>query len=125
MFDPIDEIQRHGTMYLISSLGITIIGFFATIFYAHWVGPSILGAYFLFLSFFSILCFITDLGIGFAGTQRICAGTDPDCFFTASLVLRLGVYMVLVGGLVLFQNRFVDLNQTGLFWVVSPHFKHL
>jgi O-antigen/teichoic acid export membrane protein len=118
MSDPIAEIQRHGTMYLISSLGITIIGFFATIFYAHWVGPSILGAYFLFLSFFSILCFITDLGIGFAGTQRICAGTDPDCFFTASLVLRLGIYMVLVGGLVLFQNRFVDLNQTGLFWVL-------
>jgi O-antigen/teichoic acid export membrane protein len=112
------EIQRHGTMYLISSMGITIIGFFATIFYAHWVGAGILGAYFLFLSFFSIFSFITDMGIGYAGTQRICEGKDPDRFFTASLALRLGIYALLVLGLILFQDRFVDLNQTGLFWVL-------
>lgn len=112
------EIQRHGTMYLISSMGITIIGFLATIFYAHWVGAAVLGAYFLFLSFFSILGFITDLGIGCAGTQRICEGKDPDSFFTASLVLRIGIYALLVLGLIIFQDRFVDLNQTGLFWVL-------
>lgn len=112
------EIQRHGTMYVISSMGITIIGFLATIFYAHWVGAGILGAYFLFLSFFSIFSFITDLGIGYAGTQRICEGKDPDSFFTASLALRLGIYALLVVGLILFQDRFVDLKQTGLFWVL-------
>lgn len=112
------EIQRHGTMYLISSMGITIIGFFATIFYAHWVGAGVLGAYFLFLSFFSILCFIADFGIGYAGTQRICEGKDPDRFFTASLVIRLGIYMLLVAVLIIFRERFVDLNQTGLFWVL-------
>jgi len=112
------EIQRHGTMYLISSMGITMIGFFATIFYAHWVGAGILGAYFLFLSFFNILCFITDLGIGYAGTQRICEGKDPNRFFTASLVLRIGVYTLVAAGLILFQEQFVDLNQTGLFWVL-------
>ncbi|MDO8873162.1 MAG: oligosaccharide flippase family protein [Methanoregula sp.] len=112
------EIQRHGTMYLISSMGITIIGFLATIFYAHWIGAAVLGAYFLFLSFFSILGFITDLGIGCAGTQRICEGKDPDSFFTASLVLRIGIYALLVLGLIIFQDRFVDLNQTGLFWVL-------
>jgi O-antigen/teichoic acid export membrane protein len=112
------EIQRHGTMNLISSMGITIIGFFATTFYAHWVGAGVLGAYFLFLSFFSILGLITDLGIGYAGTQRICEGKDPDSFFTASLVLRLGIYTLLAAGLIIFQERFVDLNQTGLFWVL-------
>ena len=112
------EIQRHGTIYLISSMGITIIGFFATIFYAHWVGAAVLGTYFLFLSFFSILGFITDFGIGYAGTQRICEGKDPDSFFTASLILRLGIYALLTFGLIIFQNRFVDLNQTGLFWVL-------
>jgi O-antigen/teichoic acid export membrane protein len=112
------EIQRHGTMYLISSMGITIIGFFATIFYAHWVGVDVLGAYFLFLSFFSILCFMTDFGIGYAGTRRICEGKDPDRFFTASLVIRLGLYMLLATVLIIFQEQFVDLNQTGLFWVL-------
>jgi len=112
------EIQRHGTMYLISSMGITIIGFFATIFYAHWVGAGVLGAYFLFLSFFSILCFMVDFGIGYAGTRRICEGKDPDRFFTASLVIRLGIYMLLAAVLIIFRERFVDLNQTGLFWVL-------
>ncbi|MFA4823687.1 MAG: oligosaccharide flippase family protein [Methanoregula sp.] len=112
------EIQRHGTMYLISSMGITIIGFIATIFYAHWVGAGVLGAYFLFLSFFSILGFIADFGIGTAGTQRICEGKDPDSFFTASLVIRLGIYLLLTAGLIFFRERFVDLNQTGLFWVL-------
>jgi len=111
-----NEVQRHGTMYLISSLGITVIGFFATIFYAHWVGASVLGAYFLFLSFYSISCLITDLGIGTAGTQRICEGKDQDSFFTASLTLRLSLYALLVLGLILCQDRFVDLELTGLFW---------
>ena len=54
MSELLTEIQRHGTMYLISSLGITLAGFFATIFYAHWVGAEILGEYFYF---FPILAF--------------------------------------------------------------------
>ncbi|GAB6285723.1 MAG: lipopolysaccharide biosynthesis protein [Methanoregula sp.] len=112
------EVQRHGTMYLVSSMGITVIGFFATIFYAHWIGPTILGEYFLFLSYFSILGLITDFGIVYAGTQRICEGKDPNDFFTASLVLRLGIFALLTLGLFLFQARFVDLTQTGLFWVL-------
>ncbi len=105
-------------MYLISSMGITITGFLATIFYAHWVGAGILGAYFLFLSFFNILSFLSDFGIGYAGTQRICEGNDPDRFFSASLLLRMSIFLLITTGLVIFRDRFVDLNQTGLFWVL-------
>jgi O-antigen/teichoic acid export membrane protein len=112
------EVQRHGTMYVISSMGITLIGFLATVFYAHWVGAAVLGAYFLFLSYFSIFSLMTDLGIGNAGTQRICEGKDPDRFFTASLALRLSLYALLVIGLIIFQDRFVDLKQAGLFWAL-------
>jgi O-antigen/teichoic acid export membrane protein len=112
------EVQRHGTMYLVSSVGITFIGFLATIFYAHWVGASVLGAYFLFLSSYSILSLITDFGIVYAGAQRISARMDPDRFFTACLAIRLGIYLLLCLGLFLFRDRFADLNQTGLFWVL-------
>ena len=118
MSESIIEIQRHGTMYLMSSLGITLAGFFATIFYAHWVGADILGEYFLFLSYFSISCLITDFGISYAGTQRICEGKDPHRFFTTSLVLRLGIFFLLAIGLILFHDRFADLNQAGLFWLL-------
>ena len=46
MEDIEQEVQRHGTMLLGSSLGITFIGFLATVFYAHWVGPGTLGQYY-------------------------------------------------------------------------------
>jgi len=112
------EVQRHGTIYFLSSIGITIIGFLATIFYAHWVGAGVLGSYFVFLSYFSILCVLTDLGIGYAGTQRICEGKDPDRYFTASLAIRVVIFVIIVGGLLVFHDWFVDLNVAGLFWVL-------
>lgn len=112
------EVQRHATMFFVSSIGITLIGFLATIFYAHGVGAGILGAYFVFLSYFNILGVITDMGIGYAATQRICEGKDPDRYFTASLVIRGGLFIFVVAGLLLFRDRFADLNASGLFWVL-------
>ena len=112
------EVQRHGTMFFVSSIGITLVGFLATIFYAHWVGAAILGSYFIFLSYFNILGVISDMGIGYAGTQRICEGKDPDRFFTASLAIRIVIFMVLVSGLLLFHDRFADLNAAGLFYAL-------
>ncbi|MDD4138294.1 MAG: oligosaccharide flippase family protein [Methanoregula sp.] len=110
------EVQRHGTMYLLSSAGITAIGFIATIFYAHWVGAEVLGAYFVFLSFFNILSLFTDMGIGSAATQRICEGRDTCQIFTANLTLRLTLYLVVCIAAIIFQDRFADLNASGLFW---------
>jgi O-antigen/teichoic acid export membrane protein len=112
------EVQRHGTMYLISLSGITIIGFLATIFYAHWVGAAVLGTYFLFLSMYSILSFFTDLGINYATTQRICEGKDQDFFYSAGFAIRAGAFLLLTMGLILFQYRFADLNEAGLFWIL-------
>jgi O-antigen/teichoic acid export membrane protein len=118
------DVQRHGTMYLLSSAGITVVGFLATMFYAHWVGPGILGQYILFLSCFSMLSLLTDMGIGLAGVQRMCGGTDPDAYFTASISLRMGIFGLLTVILVLFYNTsafqkiFGELNNAGLFWLL-------
>lgn len=112
------EVQRHGAMYMASSAGITAIGFIATIFYAHWVGPTVLGAYFVFLSFFNILGIFTDLGIGTATTQRICQGRDADEYFSANLTIRIILYLVLCLVVILFHDRFADLNSAGLFWIL-------
>ena len=118
MEDVEQEVQRHGTMLLISSLGITFIGFLATVFYAHWVGPGTLGQYYLFLSYFAILCLFTDFGIGYATTHRICEGKEPDRYFTASLFLRLGLYVIITIILLIFYNQFGNLNETGLLWIL-------
>jgi O-antigen/teichoic acid export membrane protein len=112
------EVQRHGIMYLLSTLGITIAGFFATMFYAHWVGAEILGSYFLFLSYFGILSLFSDSGIEYAAVKRISEGKDPDAFFTAGILLRIAVYSLTIAVFILFRDRFVDLNQAGLFWVL-------
>lgn len=119
-----EEVQRHGTMYLLSSAGITGIGFLATMFYAHWIGPGILGQYILFLSCLSIVSLLTDLGISTAGVQRMCEGTDPDAFFTACISLRMGIFGLLAAIFVLFHENAVflnyigELNNAGLFWIL-------
>ena len=112
------EVQRHGIMHLVSSAGITAIGFIATIFYAHWVGPAILGTYFIFLSSFNILGLFTDLGIGTAATQRICEGKDASEYFSANLVTRMGLYLLVCVIAILMRDRFADLNAHGLFWIL-------
>lgn len=105
-------------MNLIASSSITLIGFLATIFYAHWVGAGVLGSYFLFLSIYSILSFVTDLGITYAVTRRISEGKEQDCFYSAGFAIRIGAFFIVALGLVLFQNRFVDLHDAGLFWLL-------
>ena len=112
------EVQRHGMMNLASTTTITLIGFLATIFYAHWVGPGVLGTYLLFLSIYSILSLFTDLGINYASTQRISEGKDQDFFYSAGFAMRIGLFLLLTCGLVIFRDRFADLNEAGLFWVL-------
>jgi len=112
------EVQRHAVMNLASSSVITIIGFLATIFYAHWVGAEVLGTYFLFLSFYSVLSLFTDLGINYASTQRISEGKEQDFFYSAGFIIRVALFILLTMILVLFQGRFADLNEAGLFWIL-------
>jgi O-antigen/teichoic acid export membrane protein len=118
MTDDEHEVQRHSTMLLISSLGITFIGFLATVFYAHWVGAGTLGQYFLFLSYFAILSLFTDFGIGYAATHRICEGKEPDRYFTTSLCLRLALYVIITILIIIFNNQFGNLNESGLLWIL-------
>lgn len=122
MSDKETEVQRHGTMYLFSSAGITLIGFLATIFYAHWVGPDVLGLYFLFLSYFAIICFFSELGIGSAATQRICSGVDQNEFFTVHLTIRMILYAIVCTVIIIFRNYFADLTSSGLLFVLLAVF---
>lgn len=112
------EVQRHGTMYLVSSLGITCIGFLATIFYAHWVGAAVLGAYFLFLSSLNMIGLFGDFGIQNAATHRICCGKDPDEYFTANIFMHISIYFLLVTVLILLKDYYPALNQNGFFWLL-------
>ena len=67
----IDPIQRQSLISLASTLGLTAVGFLSTMLFAHTVGPAILGAYFLFVAYFSIFNLIGDGGVGGAAVKRI------------------------------------------------------
>ena len=123
MAESLLEVQRHSIMNLVSSAGITAIGFIATMFYAHWIGPGVLGVYFVFLSMYGILSLFCDFGISLASTQRISDGNDPDAYYSASIVMRMCLFAVLVIGLLLFRDliftdRFADLNAPEIFWIL-------
>lgn len=115
----IDPVQRQSVISLASTLALTAIGFLSTMFFAHTVGPSILGAYFLFVAYFSVFNLIGDGGFGGAAVKRISEGKDQNAFFTAFVFLRVILVAVSVGFLFVAQPYLSDLTSSGVFpWLV-------
>jgi O-antigen/teichoic acid export membrane protein len=77
----ISSIQRQSVIYVASTIGLTVVGFVSTIYFAHTLGPAPLGAYFLFLAYFGIFYLIGDGGFGGAAVKRISEGKEPDEYF--------------------------------------------
>ena len=115
----IDPIQRQSLISLASTLGLTAVGFLSTMLFAHTVGPAILGAYFLFVAYFSVFNLIGDGGFGGAAVKRISEGEDQNAYFTAFLVLRVMLVVVSVCLLLIAQPYLVDITSSGVFpWLV-------
>jgi len=84
----IGTIQRQGMITLFWQLILTAIGFFSTIYFAHTVGASVLGAYFLFMAYYSIFGLVIDGGLGGAAIKRISEGEEENEYFSAFFALR-------------------------------------
>ncbi len=115
----INPVQRQSLISLGSTIGLTAVGFLATMYFAHTVGPSILGAYFLFVAYFSIFNLLGDGGFGSAAVKRISEGEDQGAFFSAFILLRVMLMAVSVGFLFVAQPYLTDLTASGVFpWLV-------
>ena len=115
----IDAIQRQSIVSLIWQIALTFIGFLSTMYFAHTVGASVLGGYFLFLAYLSIIGLMTDGGFGGAAVKRISEGEEQDAYFSAFVVLRSLFVTVVVVALIAFRSYFVDLNDAGIFiWLL-------
>jgi O-antigen/teichoic acid export membrane protein len=112
----IGPVKRQSLIHLITNISITAVGFLSTIYFAHFLGPSILGAYFLFTAYFSVFNLVTDGGFGSAAAKRISEGKEQNEYFSASLLLRLALLAATIAFLFAFNARFIDLNTMGLFW---------
>jgi len=115
----IDAIQRQSIVSLIWQIALTFIGFLSTIYFAHAVGASVLGGYFLFLAYLSIIGLIANGGFGEAAIKRISEGEEQDAYFSAFVVLHSVFVMVVMVALIAFRSYFVDLNAAGTFiWLI-------
>jgi len=115
----IGPVRRQSLIAFGSSIGITLIGFFATIYIAHVAGAAALGGLFLLLAYAGIISLFTDGGISGAATQRISEGTEQDEYFSAHVILRTVLLVTTISLLFVIQPVFVDLNVAGLFlWMV-------
>ena len=115
----IGVVQRQSIVSLIWQIAFTFIGFLSTMYFAHAVGASVLGAYFLFVAYFSIIRLITDGGLGNAAVKRISEGEEPDAYFSAFVVLRSVFVTVILIALIAFRRYFVDIDSAGMFiWLL-------
>jgi len=112
----IGPVKRQSLIHLLTNISITVVGFLSTIYFAHFLGPSILGAYFLFTAYFSVFNLVTDGGFGSAAAKRISEGREQNEYFSASLLLRVVLLVCTIVFLLVFNARFIDLNTMGLFW---------
>ena len=60
----IEPIRRQSLISLANVVGLSAIGYIATMYFAHVLGPAILGSYYLFLSYYGVFALIGDGGIG-------------------------------------------------------------
>ncbi|MCX9029321.1 MAG: flippase [Candidatus Methanoperedens sp.] len=110
----IDTIQRQSLVSLIWQIVFTSAGFLSTIYFAQAVGADILGAYFLFITYYSIFNMISDGGIGGAAIKRISEGEQKSEYFSAFFAVRTIFLLIAVIFLLIFQDLFSDLNAYGL-----------
>jgi O-antigen/teichoic acid export membrane protein len=113
-------VQRQSIISLAQMLSTTLFGFFSTIYFAHTLGPGVLGAFFLFMAYFGIFDIVGDGGMGGAAVKRISEGKEQNEFFSAYLLLRVILVVGAVALLLLAQPYLTDLNISGLTgWLIA------
>lgn len=115
----ISTVQRQSLASLFFNVAFTGIGFLSTMYFAHAVGPSVLGIYFIFLAYFGIFDLIGDSGFGGAAAKRISEGLEQNAYFSSYLVLRVVLLAVSISALLLAESSLVDLSSNDLIpWLV-------
>lgn len=115
----VGAVQRQSIVSLTWQLALTSIGFLSTMYFAHAVGASVLGAYFLLIVYYSIISMVTDGGFGGAAIKRISEGEEQNEYLSAFFAARSLFLIAAILFLIIFRSYFVDLNNSGLFgWLL-------
>ena len=115
----IDPIQRQSLLSFGSFIAITGIGYIATFYFAHYLGPAPLGAYFLFLAYYGIFDLIGDGGFGGAAVKRISEGKAQNEYFTAFFILRIVLLCLSIVTFIVISPFLTGLEKNGLlYWLI-------
>lgn len=115
----IEPIRRQSLISLANVIGLSVIGYIATMYFAHVLGPAILGSYYLFLSYYGVFALIGDGGFGGAAVKRISEGNEANEYFSAFIVLRVILLAVSLTALLFLAPYFKDFISSGLFpWLI-------
>lgn len=115
----IEPVQRQSIITFTIQIAYTLLGFISTMYFAHAVGASVLGSYFLLLAYFGLSGIVSEVGFGGAAIKRISEGEEQDAYFSAFFVLRLLFSTLVIIGLIAFRSYFVDIDNAGLFvWLL-------
>jgi O-antigen/teichoic acid export membrane protein len=115
----INPIQRQSLLSFGSSLAVTGIGYISTFYFAHYLGPAVLGAYFLFLAYYGIFDLIGDGGFGGAAVKRISEGKEQNEYFTAFFILRMVLLCLSIVTFIIISPFLTELENNGLlYWLI-------
>ncbi|MEN6359485.1 MAG: flippase [Smithella sp.] len=119
-FMSINPIQRQSLLSFGSFLTVTGLGFISTFYFAHYLGPAVLGVYFLFLAYYGIFVdLIGDGGFGGAAVKRISEGREQNDFFTAFVILRLALLCISIATFIVISPFLSGLQSDGLlYWLI-------
>jgi O-antigen/teichoic acid export membrane protein len=115
----INPIQRQSLLSFGSLIAITGIGYISTFYFAHYLGPAVLGAYFLFLAYYGIFDLIGDGGFGGAAVKRISEGGAQNEYFTAFFILRMVLLCISIVTFIIISPFLTGLANNGLlYWLI-------
>lgn len=103
-------------VFLADTVGV-VLSFLAITYYARELGAARLGTFFLFQAVLFVLRRPADLGIGIATQKRISEGTDPEGDLSTAVLLKVGLLLVMVTGLLVargYINDYIGLDLTVL-----------
>jgi O-antigen/teichoic acid export membrane protein len=84
-----------------AKIGVTLVGFLATLLFARELSQATLGTYFLAIAVLSWLEFGSEFGLSTATTKRISERTAPAAYLVAAVLLRALILAVVVGAMLL------------------------
>jgi len=115
----INPIQRQTLLSFGSLIAVTGLGYISTFYFAHYLGPAVLGSFFLFLAYYGIFDLIGDGGFGGAAVKRISEGKSQNEYYSAFIILRIILLCLSILVFIIISPALSGIQENGLLvWLI-------